>query len=503
VNVESVAWAAERKNVLSMLFFLLAMHAYGWYVRRGGVRRYSAVAVLFAFGLMAKPEIITLPFVLLLWDYWPLRRLVLRTTTLGAKVRSSQFPFLSEKPDEDGPAEAVVPRSFSYLVLEKVPLFLLAAGSAVITLLAQRSGDAVKNLMEYSVRARFGNVIVAYVRYLGKAFWPMRLAAFYPHPGNALPNWEILACAAVLLSLTAFVLHWRKHRYLVVGWFWLLGTLVPVIGIVQVGVQAMADRYAYLSYIGLFVCVVWGVAEMARVRRVPAAWLAVPAVLLVVALGTLSFRQVAYWRDSVSLWKHALSVTEGNYRAHDLLARALAKEGRSEDAIVEFNAAQALSDYNASGALDLGVYEQLHGHIQEAIEQYERSVNASPDSKSRAVALSCRGLALIQIGDVGRAEMSYAEALEQNPGNVAALLGSGLLAERKGDFALAVARISHAVEVEPSDVHYLLLGQALRRAGRKAEAEDASAHAQRISGDFAQAQQSAAQVLAAAGIKTD
>jgi Flp pilus assembly protein TadD len=503
VNVESVAWAAERKNVLSMLFFLLAMHAYGWYVRRGGVRRYSAVAVLFAFGLMAKPEIITLPFVLLLWDYWPLRRLVLRTTTLGAKVRSSQFPFLSEKPDEDGPAEAVVPRSFSYLVLEKVPLFLLAAGSAVITLLAQRSGDAVKNLMEYSVRARFGNVIVAYVRYLGKAFWPMRLAAFYPHPGNALPNWEILACAAVLLSLTAFVLHWRKHRYLVVGWFWLLGTLVPVIGIVQVGVQAMADRYAYLSYIGLFVCVVWGVAEMARVQRVPAAWLAVPAVLLVVALGTLSFRQVAYWRDSVSLWKHALSVTEGNYRAHDLLARALAKEGRSEDAIVEFNAAQALSDYNASGALDLGVYEQLHGHIQEAIEQYERSVNASPDSKLRAVALSCLGLALMQIGDIGRAEMSYAEALEQNPGNVAALLGSGLLAERKGDFALAVARISHAVEVEPSDVHYLLLGQALRRAGRKAEAEDASAHAQRISGDFAQAQQSAAQVLAAAGIKTD
>jgi tetratricopeptide (TPR) repeat protein len=245
------------------------------------------------------------------------------------------------------------------------------------------------------------------------------------------------------------------------------------------------------------------VAELARVRWVPSAWLVVPAVLVVVVLGGLSFRQVAYWHDSVSLWKHALSVTEGNYRAHDLLARALAKEGRSEDAIVEFNAAQALSDYNASGALDLGVYEQLHGHIQEAIVEYGRSVNASPDSKARAVALSCRGLALMQIGDIGRAEMSYAEALRQNPGNVAALLGSGLLAERKGDFALAVARISHAVEVEPSDVHYLLLGQALRRAGRKAEAEDASAHAQQISRDFAQAQQSAAQVLAAAGIKTD
>jgi tetratricopeptide (TPR) repeat protein len=338
---------------------------------------------------------------------------------------------------------------------------------------------------------------------LGKAFWPQRLAALYPYPGNALPTWEILGSAALLLFLTALVLRWRNRRYLLVGWFWLLGTLVPVIGVIQVGVQAMADRYAYLSYIGLFVCVVWGVVEIARMRRVPVAGLAVPAVLVLATLGALSRRQISYWHDSETLWRHALNVTKDNYRAHDGLARALAKEGRSEDAIAEFKAAQNLRDYNASAVLDLGVYEQLHGHLRDAIEQFERSVNDAPDAKSRAVALSSLGSAFLEMGDISRATMSYGEALQQNPDNSGALIGSGLLAERDGDFSFAVVRISHATEVEPTDVSYLLLGQALRRAGRSAEADEANAHAQRIAHDLAQAQQSAAQIQAAAGIKPD
>jgi Flp pilus assembly protein TadD len=514
VNVESVAWAAERKNVLSMLFFLLTMHAYGWYVRRGGLKRYSAVAGLFALGLMAKPEIITLPFVLLLWDYWPLRRMSggsVLSSQLSSQFSfqlssqfSSQFSGIGEKSSENiSTAGAPVARSFWFLILEKVPLLLLAAGSAVITLLAQHSGDAIRSLGQYSARARLGNVVVAYVRYVGKAFWPVRLSAFYPHPGNALPNWEILASAAVLLLLTAMVLHWRNRRYLAVGWFWFLGTLVPVIGMVQVGEQAMADRYAYLSFIGLFVCMVWGVADVARERKIPPAWLAAPAIFVLIVLGVLSQRQIAVWHNSETLWRHAITLTPSNYRAHDGLARALAKEGRSEDAIAEFKAAQKLSEYNASSVLDLGVYEQLHGHIQEAAQQFERSANEAPDSKSRSVALSCLGLAFMQMGDLGRARMSYGEALRQNPDSGAALVGSGLLAERSGDFASATSRIFHAVEVEPTDVHYLLLGQVLRRAGRAAEADEAVAHAQKNSKDFSRAQQSAAQVLAAAGIKAD
>jgi tetratricopeptide (TPR) repeat protein len=487
VNVESVAWAAERKNVLSMVFFLLTLHAYGWYVHRGGVRRYSVVAGLFALGLMAKSEIITLPFVLLLWDFWPLKR-----------VLSSQFSVLSEKRGEEfSVSGAAAPRSVSFLLLEKVPLLLLSVGCGVITLLAQRAGGAVRSL---PASARWGNAIVAYVRYLGKAFWPVRLAVLYPHPGDSLSFWKIIAAATVLLSITALVLLWRERRYPAVGWFWFLGTLVPVIGVLAFGEQAMADRYAYLPYIGLFVGVVWGVADIARARRISAVWLAVPAVLILATLGVLSRRQLAYWHDSEALWRHTLSVTEGNYMAHGGLARALAREGRTEDAIVEFNAAENLHAYSFSDLIGVGVYEQTHGHSREAVSQYQRALGAAQDSNSRAVALSDLAAAYLQTGDFDHARTNYVYALQQNPDNVSALEGSGLVAERDGDFTLAVARIAHAVEVEPSDVGYLLLEQALRRAGRAADADDADAHAQRISQDFGQARRSAAQIAAAVGI---
>ena len=481
VNVESVAWAAERKNVLSMFFFLFTLHAYGWYVRRASVRRYAVVAVLFALGLMAKPEIITLPFVLLLWDYWPLRR-------MGGGL-----------PGENLPGK-LVPRSFSFLFLEKVPLLLLSAGSGVITLVAQRGGQALRDVPAW---VRFGNSAVAYVRYLGKAFWPVRLAVPYPHPGRLLPIWEILASAAVLLLSTGLVLRWRDHRYLVVGWFWFLGTLVPVIGLVQVSTQAMADRYAYLPYIGLFVCVIWGVAETAQERKISAVWLGVPAVLVLFTLGIVSRHQLAYWHDSESLWRHTLSVTQRNYAAHDALGHALADQGRVKEAMVEFNAAESLHAYSAAEMVRFGFYEQTHGHVQEAIEQYRQALDNSPDSNTRAVALNLLGSAFTQMGDIPRAKMSYAYALKENPDNGAALVGSGLLAERDGDFRFAVEQISHAIKVEPTDVGYLLLGQALRRAGHTTEADEAYAQAQRISRDFAQAQQSAAKVLVSVGIKPD
>ena len=492
VNVESVAWAAERKNVLSMLFFLLTLHAYGWYVRKGGVKRYAAVAGLFAVGLMAKSEIITLPLVLLLWDFWPLRR---------TSVLSSQFSVLSERPSEEAlGTDAPVPRSFTFLFLEKVPLLLLSAGSAVMTLLAQSAGGAVHTA---STPGRLGNAIVAYVRYLGKAFWPARLANYYPHPGLLLPTWEIAASAAVLLGLTALVWHWRSRRYLVVGWLWFLGTLVPVIGLVQVGAAAMADRYAYLPFIGLFVAVVWGIAEVARERRVPAAWLGVPAVLVLLTLGTLSYRQIGYWRDSVTLWKHALSVTERNYIAHWALGFALAEKGQSENAIAELDAAESLHSYAALDRVAVAAYKRDHGHVQAAIEEYGSALKVSPDSKTRAIVLSRLASAYMQAGDFDRAKVSCADGLKENPNNATALVDSGLLAERDGDFGLAAEQFSHAMKVAPTDVGYLLLGYALRRAGHLPEAQAVYAEAQRISGDFVQAQQSAAQLLATAGVKAE
>jgi Tfp pilus assembly protein PilF len=489
VNVESVAWAAERKNVLSMVFFLLTLHAYGWYVRRGGgVKRYAVVAALFALGLMAKSEVITLPFVLLLWDYWPLRRTVL----------SPQSAVLSGESGAEIPVAADAPaqRSFSFLLLEKIPLLLLSASSGVITLVAQSAGHAVRTPPLW---VRFGNAVVAYMRYLGKAFWPANLAVLYPHPGP-LPTWEVVTCSAVLLAITALTIYWRDHRYLLVGWLWMLGTLVPVIGVVQVGVQAMADRYAYIPYIGLFICVVWGVAELARERKIPAVWLAVPAVFILFMLGIVTRRQLSYWHDSENLWRHTLQVTQRNYMAHDALARALAKQGRIDEAMVEHNAAESLHAYGADDLINIGILEQTHGYVREAIDQYERALNAAPDSNARAAALSCMASAFLQMGDPRRARMSYTYALRENPDNNAALVGSGLMAERDGDLASATAHISHAVHVAPTDIGYLLLEQALRRAGRSVEADEAAASAQRISQNFAQAQRAASQMLAATGI---
>src|SRR5713101_5890993 len=231
MNVESVAWAAERKNVLSMLFFLLALHDYVWYTRLPGLRRYAAVAFFFALGLMAKPQIVALPFVLLLWDYWPLQRMAAGFAA-------------------DGLPTAFTPRSFPSLVWEKFPLFVLAAADSVITVLAQRAGNTVRTLTEVSVSARLENVFVSYVRYIGKALWPSRLAPMYPRPENSLLAWQAVGALVLLLLLSALVLRWCHTRYLPVGWFWFLGTLVPMIGIITVGEQAMADRYAYIPFIG-------------------------------------------------------------------------------------------------------------------------------------------------------------------------------------------------------------------------------------------------------------
>lgn len=489
MNVESVAWASERKNVLSMFFFLLTLHAYGWYVRRGGVKRYAAVFGLFALGLLAKSEIITLPFVLLLWDYWPLRRMA---------VRSSQFSVLSRGAAETVPGDEPAPHSFAFLLAEKLPLFLLSAGSAVMTLLAQSAGGAMHTA---STSGRLGNAVVAYVRYLGKAFWPTRLAAFYPHPGE-LPAWEIVASAIILLLVTALVLHWRRQRYLVVGWFWFLGTLVPVIGFVQVGAAAMADRYAYLPFIGLFIGVVWAVAELAQERKFAAAWLAA-AVLIVAGLGIVSYRQVAYWHDSVTLWKHTLSLTERNYVAHWALGFALAEKGQSEEAMSEFKAAESLHSYAALDRVAVAAYERDHGHAQDAIEEYRGALDVAPDAKTRAIVLSRMASAYMQTGDFGRARTSCAEALKENPRNATALVDSGLLAEQDGDFVLAAGQFSEAMRVAPTDVGYLLLGYAWRRAGHMQEAYEAGVLAQRMSRDFAQAQQTVAQLLAMAQVKSE
>ena len=312
LNVESVAWVAERKNVLSMWFFLLAIGAYGWYARKPGWRRYLLVAMLFAAGLMAKPMVITLPFVLLLLDYWPLERIA---------FRSAPFAVRQNAEAETSAEKWRATNELRLLVLEKLPLLLLSAGSAAITLKAQRAGFAVRTLRQFPLAIRIENGIVAYGLYLWKTVWPAQLA-LYPHPAMALPAWQWILSTLVLISITALVVVFRRKRYLPVGWFWFLGTLVPVIGLVQVGQGAMADRYAYLPLIGIFVMLAFGLADLADVSNVRLAWRLIPAFCALIALGCVTHRQMSYWDSDYDLWSHTLEVAETPF-AHDAMGSAL------------------------------------------------------------------------------------------------------------------------------------------------------------------------------------
>src|SRR5271157_2791534 len=280
INVESVAWISERKNVLSMLFFLVALAAYGWYVRRPGAGRYLAVTFAYALGLMTKPQVITFPFALLLLDYWPLCRLA---------------PHDGVGVERAGRADRS-PSCWS-LVEEKVPWFALSAVSAVITMKVQTNATWVK----LPLWIHLENAATSYVKYLGKAFWPVNLAPLYPHPQLSISVPAAALSAFALMAITTLAVIFRQRRPLFVGWFWFLGTLVPMIGLVQISVHSMADRYAYIPLLGIFVIVCWGVADILESWHVPAVVPAVGAVAVLVALGFALHRQVGYWGDNLTL----------------------------------------------------------------------------------------------------------------------------------------------------------------------------------------------------------
>jgi hypothetical protein len=384
INVQTVAWVAERKNVLSMLFFLLALGAYQWYVRKPGVARYAVVAFLFALGLMAKPQVITLPFVLLLWDYWPLRRMSL--------------PGVKSPSGEDLPVGTTT--SFYSLVEEKAPLFAIAGVDAFLTMRAQRLGGAM--MAAYSRRIRLENAIISYVRYIGKAFWPSRLALFYPHANTSIKVSYVLAALIFLLAITALVVRNRRRRYLVVGWFWFLGTLVPMIGLVQVGVQAMADRYAYLPFIGLFIMICWGVADWSQERHVSPAWLAALSIGVLVALTVTARVQLGYWRDNITVWAHTLQVTGPNFIAENSIGVSLERADRMEEAVTHFRAALAIKPDDAASNLNLAEYDRLHGNLMACIDRCKRVPAMTQLTREKAAAYAKMALAYHSLGDTAR-----------------------------------------------------------------------------------------------------
>jgi Tfp pilus assembly protein PilF/uncharacterized membrane protein YhaH (DUF805 family) len=471
VNVESVAWVAERKNVLCTLFFLLALAAYGRYVRKPDIKRYVLVALLFSLGLMSKPMVITLPFVLLLLDYWPLQRMNLAGT----------------KKDWG--------RCNSRLVLEKIPLLMLSLASAVLTLWAQKAGGAISAGAEYSLFVRLKNAAVAYTGYLGKAGWPSHLAVMYPHRGDSISLWETAFCTLVLLLITVAVLFARRYRYLAVGWFWYLGMMVPVIGLVQVGRQAMADRYAYLPFLGIFTIVVWGVTDAAKAQNPSNRYLGAAGMATVAALAIAAHVQLGYWRDSVSLWTHAVAVTQENFVAHDNLGEALVTVGRYEEALAQFRTASQINPRDPIAHINLGLVEQQQGRTNDAIQQYQQVLRLTDDPQLRARAFTNLGSAYRALHKYPEARESYHAALQLSPKAGLALLGLGLIAQQTGDLGQAADYYTRALRLEPSDVGYVLLAEALQQSGRMDEARAARDEARRISKNLDAAQRTANKLL--------
>ena len=315
LNVESVAWVAERKNVLSTFFWLLTMWAYIRYAQKTNLKRYSLVILFFAMGLMSKPMLVTLPFVLLLLDYWPLRRLQSDRRT-----------------------------AISRLVYEKIPLLVLVAGSVVTTLTVQKMGGALGSLNAFPIQERVINALVSYWLYLQKMIWPGGLAIFYAHPENTLSVWKGLATAALLaLVTTAAIRLARRAPYFAVGWFWYLGTLIPVIQLVQTGSIAMADRYAYVPLIGIFIIIAWGLPELLAKWRLRSRILTIAAGIWISTLMLMTWNQVSHWKNSITIFSHAIEVTDIEYPdfllAHNNLANALLAEGRTGKAISHYKMA--------------------------------------------------------------------------------------------------------------------------------------------------------------------
>ena len=311
-------------------------------------------------------------------------------------------------------------------MLEKLPLLALGGVSAVLTVKAQASGGSVQSLIRFPLWLRVENAIVSYARYLGKFCWPSPLAPLYPFSRTAPPVWQFLTAMAVLVAISAVVLVERRRRYLVTGWLWFLGALVPMIGLVQVGVQAMADRYAYLSFIGLFVMFSWGAAELAETRHLRRAWTATAAVAVLLALALTTRHQLAYWADETDLWTHTIAVTPPNYLAQDNLGTALMMQQRMEDAIVHFRrAAAALEPSDPLAELNIGFYEQGNQRWREAIAAYRSAIAKTENIDVMAKAYSNLGYAYCYVGEMENAGASFRRAVELAPDTSQAWVGLG------------------------------------------------------------------------------
>jgi Flp pilus assembly protein TadD len=471
LHVESVAWVAERKDVLSAFFWMLTMLAYWHYVNRPQLLRYLMVVSVFVLGLMSKPMLVTLPFVLLLLDYWPLERYGRAGSSDYGKTRSVALS----------------------LFIEKIPLFMLSAVSSAVTLWVQTQGGAVRSFISIPWGVRIANTPVSYVTYIKKMVWPSHLAVFYPHPG--MPKmWTVATASCLIIAVTLIVVRLKKkHPYLIAGWLWYLGTLIPVIGLIQIGSQAMADRYTYLPLIGLFIMVAWGIPDLLEKWRYRKTVLAVSVITLLSIFMVCTWSQVRHWRNSITLFEHAIEVTSDNHIAHSNLGVALVREGRVSDAMAHYYEALRIVPDDTGNLNNLGIALMDQGKMDEALDRFRQLLRVSPDF---AKAHNNLGLFLTRQGKTGDAVRHLQEAIRLRPDYAKAHNNLGIALTRQGRTGDAICHLQEAIRLRPNYVEaYNSLGAAYALHGNIEKAISSFTQALKLSPEYAQAHENLRAVL--------
>jgi tetratricopeptide (TPR) repeat protein len=467
MHVESVAWITERKDVLSCFFLLLTLAAYTSYIKRPTAVRYIGTLALFELGLLAKPMLVTLPLLLLLLDYWPLGRI----DTRGMLYRR---------------------------IVEKTPFFVLSAISGAVTFFVQKGGGSVAdvNIVDFPYRA--ANAFVSYAKYIGKLFWPYDLALFYPLDIRTIQLWQAAACALLLAGITIFMLCFcRTRKYMIVGWLWFIIALIPVIGLIQSGAQAMADRYTYISYTGLFILVAWVVPELLSKLPYGRSIIGISAAIALMAMGITSHKQASYWKDSFTLFSHAIEVTPNSYVAYNNRGDSYIKRGRLQEAMADFSRSIELRPDNAVAYNNRGfIYGQL-GRWQEAMEAYDKAIEIDP---AYADAYINMGVAYGTLGRWQEAMEVSTLALKVRPDRVKAYNNRGVSYHKLGRYQEAIEDYLRAIKLKPDYTEaYNNLGSAYCDLGQWQEAVEACQHAINIQPDYANAHYNLANGLRANG----
>lgn len=472
--LESVAWIAERKSVLSTLFLVLTVWAYVWYTRKPGTLRYLVVLVLFILGSMSKAMLVTLPLALLLLDYWPLSR-------LGYSPASAHS---DEHQSAENRSIAKPVTVFLWRCLEKLPLLLIAAGTAVLTVKAQVLDREIKIV---PLPSRVANAALSYGVYLKQAVWPSKLAIFYPFRNVAIFSIPVLLSLFSICLITVLAI-WqvRKRPYLAVGWFWYLGTLVPVIGLVHIGDIAHADRYSYVPLLGVFIAIVWGAAEMwTRFPRLRST-LAASAVLAVMALAITTSRDIAYWHDGISVSEHSIAVTGPNYLMERALGEAYYNQGRIDDAVMHLTRSLQIQPSDVA-FFNLGTIRFRQQRFAEAAFYYQKALQYPGEAGTLAQINNNLAILEMQQGSLAEAEKHFKASVALDPASARHRIGYGFLLEKEGRYDQAIAQFEAAVKTSPDPLAFFSLGSALEKQHRIPEAIAAYRNTLALSPGFQQA----------------